>query len=267
MILYKYLPPCRIDILVNQKIRFTQPPCFNDPFECSPFIKGMGLTSDEFSRVGEKELRTQGVSEEEIIEIINEMHTDENINKIFPRVNRFMLDLFSKAIGILSLSERNDSILMWSHYTQNHEGFVIGFDTNSDFFITNPKGATYTIGELNKVIYSYSRPTNYLIKMELHELYFTKSQEWAYEKEWRFFKSIDSADEVVENGEYPVYLYSFSADTINSIIIGIRAKDDFVAQIKSLLCEDRYKHVCLYKAEIDERSFKINIVRVNENGI
>ena len=37
-------------------------------------------------------------------------------------------------IGILCLSEVRDSILMWGHYTDSHQGFVIGFDSDQPFF-------------------------------------------------------------------------------------------------------------------------------------
>ncbi|WP_321413254.1 hypothetical protein [uncultured Desulfobacter sp.] len=36
--LYKYLPPERIDVLSNLRIRFSQPRSLNDPFETAPLI-------------------------------------------------------------------------------------------------------------------------------------------------------------------------------------------------------------------------------------
>ena len=36
MIVYKYLPPSRIDVLEDSRIRFTQPAALNDPFETFP---------------------------------------------------------------------------------------------------------------------------------------------------------------------------------------------------------------------------------------
>ena len=38
MILYKYLQPARVDVLLHIQIRFTQPGDFNDPFEFRPNI-------------------------------------------------------------------------------------------------------------------------------------------------------------------------------------------------------------------------------------
>src|SRR5262249_27556412 len=37
-------------------------------------------------------------------------------------------------LGILSLSERWDSLLMWSHYADSHRGLAIGLRTDHGFF-------------------------------------------------------------------------------------------------------------------------------------
>jgi hypothetical protein len=36
--------------------------------------------------------------------------------------------------AFLSLSKVANSLLMWSHYTNAHTGFVIAFDSSNDFF-------------------------------------------------------------------------------------------------------------------------------------
>jgi hypothetical protein len=39
MSLYKYVPPERLDVLRNLRIRFTQPGAQNDPFELRPVVE------------------------------------------------------------------------------------------------------------------------------------------------------------------------------------------------------------------------------------
>ena len=41
------------------------------------------------------------------------------------------LKKWNSIIGLFSLSSVSDNILMWSHYSLNHSGFVIGFDSKS----------------------------------------------------------------------------------------------------------------------------------------
>jgi hypothetical protein len=45
-----------------------------------------------------------------------------------PSISSAIDSAFNKNVGVLCLSEVRDSLLMWGHYTENHEGFVIGFD-------------------------------------------------------------------------------------------------------------------------------------------
>ena len=62
MILYKYLPPARTDVILNGKIRFTQYGDFNDPFELNPNINKIAevneikeLVKKDFVNLIEKE--------------------------------------------------------------------------------------------------------------------------------------------------------------------------------------------------------------------
>src|SRR5450631_3583432 len=138
MLLYKYFPPARSSFLKRRLIRFTQPGMFNDPFDCLPAITGY--------------------TEKEVKEHINKVALDMafemglgDFSKLDPRMTmesleyssavlskeysadpsaqgmRFLAALHNrmrKQIGILCLCEKHRNILMWSHYAQNHEGFV-----------------------------------------------------------------------------------------------------------------------------------------------
>ena len=57
LMLYKYVTFERKDILENQLIRFTQPGCFNDPFEMHPSF-------DLMSKAGI--VRCQGIQDEKL---------------------------------------------------------------------------------------------------------------------------------------------------------------------------------------------------------
>ena len=41
------------------------------------------------------------------------------------------LEKWNKTIGLLTLSSSSENILMWSHYSINYKGFIVGFDTKS----------------------------------------------------------------------------------------------------------------------------------------
>ena len=97
---------------------------------------------------------------------------------------------------IVCLSENIESILMWSHYSNNHQGFALGYDMQP-MMCHNPLG----LG-LFPVIYDSKRydATEYIaywlgnimgIKVNNQDilapfkLLLYKAQEWAYEEEWR----------------------------------------------------------------------------------
>lgn len=48
-------------------------------------------------------------------------------------LKEFQRNLSSQML-VLSLTKNGNKLLMWSHYADNHSGFVIGFDATSSFF-------------------------------------------------------------------------------------------------------------------------------------
>jgi hypothetical protein len=123
MKLYKYVSLDRIDILKNRSIRFTQPLNWNDPFD---MLKSVNNPITKYDCTGF--LNTKDILMYEII----------------------IADI--NYLG-LSLTENNNNLLMWSHYAENHKGFVIEFNTNSKMFIDHDKSL------FKKVKYTTKRPS------------------------------------------------------------------------------------------------------------
>ena len=93
---------------------------------------------------------------------------------------------------VLSFSETPCSTAMWAHYSNNHKGFCLKFKTSSfgdkfkDIF--------------EDIIYSKCRPILTPENLEnldfnVKEKMFIKSEEWAYEKEWRILDSVKNSPE------------------------------------------------------------------------
>jgi hypothetical protein len=178
MFLYKYFRPYqkqndnRIiveDLLTRLLIRFTQPSDFDDPFDCLPQVEG--LDNPEFFRrlfresaVNFKEVRhfdklplEEKVFQEGRLSALEERKVQLDISNSEKWENTYLDSLRKRAftqIGILCLTERLDDILMWSHYAENHTGFVIGFDTEKTAFFKHKSDEPGEIGELRKVNYS-----------------------------------------------------------------------------------------------------------------
>lgn len=160
-VLYKYraLHPqasrkITLDALTRNEVYFSRPSDFNDPFEgqCS------------ISLTGQDRGRWTALEEYDDFELI-EAHRERS----------------REALRVFCLSERKDSLMMWSHYSNSHRGICLGFDASSE-------------GEW----FGLASPVRYLDRLPRIEfeqdsdrgsVYYasalSKSSDWSYEKEWR----------------------------------------------------------------------------------
>jgi len=81
-------------------------------------------------------------------------------------------------------SEVYDSILMWSHYAENHEGFCIEYNLYDVLWNHMVYPVLYSDKILNPLWFSGKDDTNWDKKLLL-----TKSNKWKYEREWRIIIS------------------------------------------------------------------------------
>jgi hypothetical protein len=86
-------------------------------------------------------------------------------------------------VAVFCLTEDPDNHLMWVNYARQHTGFVLGFDTTDSFFADKA-------GVLGKVKYQLAPPSMSFEVNPPLELCFIKSEDWAYEKEWRCVRTI-----------------------------------------------------------------------------
>ncbi|MEI8657260.1 DUF2971 domain-containing protein [Vibrio sp. Hal054] len=173
--IFKYMP-ARVEFFDNLLLRASHKTALNDPFEVRP---SLGFLADlcisyKYSKFGE--------TRNEIIEYLRRTKIDNlwvEIETALP---------FYEYHGIMSFTEENDNLLMWSHYADQHKGIIIEFDHNNPFF-TKPKSGY----GLQPVLYRKTR-VDKLGKSSLIEPYFHKSKEWAYEQEHRLLVCLDDAD-------------------------------------------------------------------------
>jgi hypothetical protein len=69
-----------------------------------------------------------------------------------PELRNVIFTKFNENIGVLSLTQKWDDILMWAHYAQNNKGFVVEFDERHAFF-NQPKNSGGLSGCLHQVIF------------------------------------------------------------------------------------------------------------------
>ncbi len=115
-------------------------------------------------------------------------------------------------VRILSLSEKNDDILMWSHYADSHKGICLEFDTSPASFLNDAQPVTYddTFPALNLL--------DIVVDEDLRKTapwLLTKARQWEYEREWRVL-DFDGGSGVK----------SFPPTCLTGVILGCRITDE-----------------------------------------
>jgi len=274
MILYKYLPPARSDVLQHKKVRLTQPGDFNDPFEFRPQIQSAAsadnvraYVEEHFETLVDQELAKYGaltglVAGTNVRELLLKQKAmlPELFRLLQPEVLRGVAPaidtLLNLNVGVLCLTEVRDSILMWGHYTDNHRGLVIGFDSTHPFF-SRRRSPSDEFGFLRQVIYQVHRPQVTLTDTASPAWFQTKSPDWAYEKEWRIVRTLSEAEQRIEADPYPICLFEFSADAVREVVVGMRAAPALIQDIRSM--GRSFPMATLLKAREDPQNYGLII--------
>lgn len=183
--LYKYTPYIK-DFIENPMLRVTRAKDLNDPFELNP-------------------------SEELLDFVIQSKKPSTEVMKLLMDKRSFFEYATTWGKGVISLSECKDNLLMWSHYSKEHQGGVIEFsfeiehaphsrtpvqrgffkelyDNNYQYGIVKyRKNRTIDTSLLDGRGYEL---TNQIID----SLAFIKSNDWMYEEEHRFLVDTKHCD-------------------------------------------------------------------------
>ncbi|WP_175429745.1 DUF2971 domain-containing protein [Azospirillum argentinense] len=285
--LYKYMTEARIEVISNRKIRFTQPHLLNDPFEVKPVFRDLFSKSDfeDVVKAGlEKIIRETGVLDldnprdekkyhEAMRAIENKIRGGDDalftmMNDASPRLEESFRRQTEKKIAILSLTEDRNNLLMWSHYANQHFGFVVGFRSDHRF-INCTISDSDEMRRPRRVIYRNDRPriTNRALSMEpdllFDTLYLTKSIEWSYEKEWRVVMPSEDRVDVKPQKGGDVLLYDAPHDAISEIVIGARASKEFCVKLAYMMRDTpSLHHVRLYKAATSYERYGLDFFEV-----
>jgi len=151
-----------------------------------------------------------------------------------------------KLFKVSSFTERNDSLLMWSHYSHNHTGFCIEYDIES-LPITHP---------LTKSLYPvvYSKEFVDMTEYYLHKtknpnldyllpVMIKKSLEWEYENEWRLL-IIDGTEKGIE----------FPMPKPKAIYLGSKFNPDNLKEIYTYCSENK---IGLYRMKLDSSKYEL----------
>jgi hypothetical protein len=175
-----------------------------------------------------------------------------------------MLAWLDGTVGVLSLTDRPDNLLMWAHYARRHEGFLVEFDSEHAFF-HSPCGSNKEFGRLMRVEYG-ERPSTVMINATVGQLFFTKGCHWSYESEWRMVLPVDRVAKTLQSDGGTVNLYALNPECVTGVVCGCRMNDsDAVAVREALNANDALRHARRLRAVPEERAYGISIVNADES--
>jgi len=140
------------------------------------------------------------------------------------------ISLIRSRVGILSLTERFDSLPMWAHYGAQAKGYVVRFDCLGPEF---PGDATGSLNVLNPVSYIRDFVGMTHDPSTQDNLFFCKLEDWAYEREWRVVSALSTC-QLARDGR--MHLRSINSDIVTGVICGWNVS---VEEIHSLAIELR----------------------------
>jgi len=278
--LYKYLPLERLSVLLNGLIRYTQLGALNDPFDGRPNFTALSTDEDLKERVAKflpEEIRRNydllspekkaQITYETFYEVAmrfaqqNSPSVFENRGAMTLQAQNWLHKRLDMHVGVLSLSELADSVLMWSHYSSAHTGFVLGFDAGHPYFNARLSEVD-EFRHLRGVEYRNDRPSAPFSELTSVEMFLVKSTDWAYEKEWRIMRPLIDSETVIvnESQALPVHLFRYPSEALQEVIIGAKMPPTIM---KSLLeeigAQPTLKHVAIKQAFIDPQTYHIKL--------
>ncbi len=228
MPLYKYRPYSAraLEMLVLRELYFAAPASLNDPYDCRIDIRSsLAAAIERATEANDAKLRGK-------LERLRKMdHVYEK------------MDADLGALGVLSFGKRPDSVLMWSHYAENHTGFCVGFELSEKF--TTHKNQEQIVGAID-VSYMTENPYvdyfNEIVQAEkppeweefwqslLSMGMVAKSKAWEYEEEVRALRKTAGG-------------VSFTPAELTEVVFGLNMSDRAREVIRKLLTGNGWTHI------------------------
>ncbi len=204
---YRYCDANALSLLAADKLYLARVEAFNDPFEFLIPAATIGAAA-----------------------------TDDP-DAIFARIeHEHRSDKVHASMRVCAFSEISDDLLMWGHYADCHKGFCIRFEFANDAQIPR---MLFPI-EYQPSLPDYNQPIKGAIDIvRIRGL--TKSDKWAYEREWRIIGHV-AADEA-HTGEFRM---PYTPASITGIIFGLRTPTLHKELIRKILQD--HSHVKYFHA-------------------
>ena len=258
-ILYKYVKADRalacLPEIGDGALRATQPTALNDPFECAVrfFVAGDdGIDKEaELYRAYARGLTDINEASPVTPCMVSQAH--EKYGSLYGR--ELTANQLSKRFGIVSFSADHRNLLMWSHYTTDGSGFVIGYDTRELQKLGGTTNrlrrvkygtALFSVGVSLDETGEYPVPRRSDLPWAIPLS--RKGKEWEYEQEWRLIVELN---QTIGTGQtdvhgHPINLIRVPNEAVVSVYYTERTPCKTVDEVSKRLADpnNRYTAEC-----------------------
>lgn len=247
----------------------SSPLYFNDPYDCEFCIHPDALLEildrQTYIKILEEQFRLKPKEKRKILNTKNIGSTIQQIlrnhgvklqkslvNVLQDKLNSSMSEV-KDSVRVVCLSEVYDSILMWSHYAQNHTGFCIEYDfEENNMFYKRLYPVKYTKDRyaISKADMSNSN-TRWIYKTIC-----SKSDVWSYEKEWRIVSAnFEKMGLKKLEGKYVFDLKT----NIKAFYLGAKIAENFKEEIIKF---GKNNNIHVYQMILSPNSYELNAQRI-----
>ena len=262
-LLYKYRSWGRQhdrDNLLKRQLYFSSPKDMNDPFDFKIPPNFALLNNEELiqlyfnegiSKFTDEQVSKMGGVEEMQRKMAIAFKTDlpktqkDYESNSFPTIDRHF--------GVICLSHVWDSVLMWSHYSDKHTGFCLGFDQKLLL-------ETCKFGSQGDVQYDHFPNISPLAANDPETIIkqsFFKAPGWEYEGEYRIVK-LEYPDEL--SHEMRIHLYP--DECLREIILGLQISDEDRADLKKIASK---RKIPIYQVQKVPLSFNLERQQISHD--
>ena len=207
-----------IQNLERSVVYLSAPTDFNDPYDTGFLIdckRAFSLTTDDVIRCyetktgtifteQEKQKLKQGKSvTEATLDRFSDIKFSKNMSRkklikfteefcnehLKKKSNELEMGIKKHALRICCFTTRFDNMSMWYHYAKEHQGICIEYDTTNAHYLFRRLLFPVMYGnyrfDANEYVKNFHTGIGRIIEVPLHAS-LCKSNDWAYEDEWRF---------------------------------------------------------------------------------
>jgi hypothetical protein len=255
---YKKFNGDLLEMLAEKIVYYANPKDFNDPLDCKPEFYNdidsgtlerlclkIGLSRDDISRA-------DYMSREPVDECLDRCSRQDQYRFLLSKEVQRVIYEEMECYGVLSLSETPLSVLMWSHYGDQHNGLCIEYDYEIDTKM--PPKVNYDrprIINVSDIVHWKLDGCQESWERVFETFFFVKALGWEYESERRHVIKGLQGQCVSQHPR------------ISSVYFGLRCSQAVVASVATLLACNNYdiefRRICTKDSGFDIDSYSLDL--------